>query len=67
MRESNVIDYFDYNEEAFYVGQYRRLLQIDDEKIFLGLMTLEEKRKELEKLRNDREYLRQYLIKHGII
>lgn len=30
-------------------------------------MTLEEKRKELKKLRNDREYLRQYLIKNGII
>lgn len=67
VRESNVVDYLDYNEEAFYVEQYRKLLQIDDEKIFLGLMTLEEKRKELKKLRNDREYLRQYLIKNGII
>lgn len=65
--ESKIIDYLDYNEEAFYIEMYRKLLEIDDDKIFLGLMTLDQKRKELEKLRNDREYLRRYLKKNGII
>lgn len=67
MFESKIVDYLDYNEKAYYIDMYRKLFEIDDEKIFLGLMTVEQKRKELEKLRNDREYLRQYLIKNGII
>lgn len=64
---SKIINYFDYNDEAFWVEQFRRLMSIDDDKIFLGLMTTEEKRKELERLRTDREYLRQYLIKNELI
>lgn len=65
--ESKIIDYLDYNEEFYYIELYRSFLELDDNKIFLGWMTWDKKRKELEKLRNDREYLRQYLKENGII
>lgn len=58
----------EYTEQESIVDGYHTLFNyLDDDKIHLGIMSTEEKRKELFKLRTDRDYLCNYLKCNGMI
>ena len=66
--KSNIIQLEnDYIEEETIISSWQSLLETDEDKVFLGLMTVDERRKEIERLKTDREYMRQFLIDMDIL
>ncbi len=58
----------EYTEQELIVDGYLKIFNhLPDDKIHLGLMTTEKKKEVLNKLRTDRDYLRNYLKNNGIL
>lgn len=67
-KKSNIIHLKNaYTEEESIIDGFQSMFELDDDKIFLGIMTTDKKREELHKLRTDRNYLREYLRKNEFI
>lgn len=67
-KKSNII-YLENNyiEEEEIISGWQSIFEEHEDKIFMGLMAVDKRREEIERLKTDREYMRQYLINLDIL